>query len=140
MRRQPSQGRRERAFVLRFIVVIHLVTLVFLAVGATAQAGREDISNGGEIVMFICLPTLLVSTLLLWYSARAIQRTSLRVLLLAGFVFATAWAEWQSQTENRGGTEERALMFNSLLVALAVAIRLCVWGATEYRTIEGGRP
>ena len=120
------------------LCVSALVSLVFLAVWVTTQAGRDNSSYNGEIVMFICLPMLLVCAPLLWYSARAIQRTSLRVLLLAGFVTATVWAECQCQTANQGSPEERALMFNSLLVALALTIRLCAWGATEFRRVEGG--
>lgn len=116
-----------------------LVSLVFLVVWVTTEAGRDNTSYSGEIVMFICLPTLFVCAPLLWFSARAIERTSLRVLLLALFVMATVWVEWQCQTENRSSTEESVLMFNSLLVALAFAIRLCVWGATEYRKAEGAR-
>ena len=122
------------------LCVSALVTLLFLAVWVTAEAGHDNGFDCGAIVMFICLPMLLVCAPLLWYSARAIQRTSLRVFLLFGFVVATAWAEWQCQVENRSSTEERALMFNSLLVALAFAIRLCVWGAREYRAAEGGGP
>lgn len=137
LRAVEQLSARSAAEVRLALYVSALVSLAFLVAGATAQAVRDDSSDGGAIVMFICLPTLMVCAPLLWYSARAIQRGSLRPWLLAGFVMATFGAEWQCQTENRSGTEERALMLHSLLVALAVTIRLCVWGATEYRTAEG---
>ena len=114
-----------------------LVSLLFLSVWVTAQTARDSPSDVGAIIMFICLPTLMLCAPLLWYSTRAIRRTSLRVGLLAGFVIATAWAEWQCPTADGGGIEEHALMFHSMLVALAVAISLCVWGATDFRTTEG---
>ena len=115
-----------------------LFSLLFLVGWITGQAGLGDGSDFGTMVMFIFLPKLLVCTPLLWYSARVLRRTSLRVGLLASFVAATVWAESQGQAQNRGDFEERLLMVNSLLVAFAVAIALCVWGATEFRSAEGG--
>lgn len=116
-----------------------LVSLLFLAVWMTSETERAGNPDLGAIVMFICLPMLLVCAPLLWYSARAVQRPSLRALMLAGFVMATVWAELQCQSERSNSAEDRVLMFNSLLVALAVAISLCVWGATEFRTPKAAR-
>ena len=107
-------------------------SLAFLAVWVTATARQKDVGYAGETVLFLCLPTLLICAVLWWFTARAVKRVALRALLLTGFVLATVWVEWQCQAENRGATEERVFMMNSLLVALAVAVRLCIWGATEF--------
>ena len=110
-----------------------MVSLLFVAVWITARAVREQPPYGDEMLMFVYLPTLLVCAPLLWFSARAIRRIRHRALVLAGFVSVTTWVELQCHAGSRGDLEERVLMFNSLIVALAVALRLCVWGATEFR-------
>lgn len=111
-------------------------SLAFLAVWVTAAARQQDYA--GEMVMFLCLPTLTICGVLLWFTARAVKRVSLRALLLALFVLATVWVEGQCQTATRGEAEDRIFMFNSLLVAFAVALRLGVWGATEFSEVPKG--
>ncbi len=115
------------------LYVSALVSLMFMAVGVTAETAPGSGGEIGALVMFICLPMLLFCTPLLWFSARAIQRVSHRLLLLTGFVLATVWTEWQCQTENVRGNEDRVVMFHSLLFALVVAIRLCTWSARAFR-------
>jgi hypothetical protein len=90
------------------------------------------------MVLFLGLPTLLICGVLLWSTARGVKRRPLRALLLALFVLATAWAEAECRAGNHGDVDDRAFMLNSLLVALAVALRLCVWGAAGFSSAPRG--
>jgi hypothetical protein len=109
------------------------VTLIFLSVWTTAEAGRSHLQYAEELALFLCLPVLLVCTPLLWYSARAIELSYRRLVMMALFVCATALVELKCQSGNLGNAEEQLFMWHSLLVALALAILLGIWGAKEFR-------
>jgi len=103
------------------------ITLVFLSVAMTAQAGQGQVSGGAALVMFLCLPVLFLCAGLLWHAATIIKSSFRRGLMLTGFVALTALVEWQSTSEVVRNAEERLFMLNSLLVAVAFAIQLSVW-------------
>lgn len=108
------------------------LTMIVLAVVATAQGDYSQTSEAAAFVLFLGLPVLFVCGGLLWHAATLIQSSFRRGLMLAGFVLATAFVEWLS-TQNVGrNTEERLFMLNSLLVALAFGIHLSVWSARAF--------
>jgi len=104
-----------------------IVALTFLTVWATAQAERNHVSYAGELVVFMCLPLLLVCAPLLWFSAKAVQSALQRTLMLAVFTGATALVELQCYNQDYGNAEEQVFMVHSLLIALALALRLGTW-------------
>lgn len=76
-------------------------------------------------------PTLLVSGVLVWRTARALARVSRRAVdwVLIGYVLALAGVElWL--TAGRFA-EERLVAGNSLPMALAVVLRVIVWNWIE---------
>jgi heme/copper-type cytochrome/quinol oxidase subunit 4 len=109
------------------------VALTFLAVWVTAQAERNRVSAAAELVTFMCLPVLLVCALLLWFSAKAIQSTPRRLLMLTVFTSMTALLELQCHNKDYGNAEEQLFSLHSLLIALALGIRLCTWGHKQFR-------
>jgi len=109
------------------LVISTIVALTFLAVWVTAQAERNRVSYAGELVVFMCLPVLLVCAPLLWFSAQAIQRTPRRWLMLTVFVSATALVELHCLNTDHRNWEEQVFMVHSLLIALALALRLGTW-------------
>lgn len=109
-----------------------LISLLFLSVWLTGEAGRHGVSDAAEIVLFLCLPMLLVSSCLLWFAAKVLKSRILRASLLIAFVLATDWAEQRFEATSGGDVIGRVFMLNSSLVALAITLRLCVWGAIEY--------
>lgn len=103
------------------------ITLIYLAVAVTALAGERRDSDAAVMVLFLCLPVLLVSAVFLWHTASMIQGFLRRALLLSGFVIITALVEWLSARGGSRDPEERMLTLHSLLIALAFAIHLSTW-------------
>src|SRR6266542_145254 len=116
---------RAAADIRGLLSTSSLGSLAFLAVWVTDQARHDQFRDAGATVLLLCLSTLSICGILLWSTAREIKRLPLRALMLALFVLATVWAEEQCRAGNRGDVEDRMFMLNSLLVALAVALRLC---------------
>jgi hypothetical protein len=111
---------------------------LFAAAGVTAwavaAAERLGIREAGGLTLFVCLPTLAVSAPLLWRSVLALRQPRLGALLLAAFVLATAGVERLCAVARGGEVAERAFTCNSMLIGLAIAIRLGVWGVTSFRS------
>jgi len=103
------------------------VTMIFLVAAVTALAGERRDSDAAIMVLFLCLPVLLVSAGFLWHTASMIQGSLRRGLLLSGFVIITALVEWLSARGGSRDPEERMLTLHSLLIALAFAIHLSTW-------------
>jgi len=103
------------------------VALTFLAVWVTAQAERNQVSDAAEFVLFLCLPVLLVCSPLLWFSARAIRGTPRRLLLLTVFLAACALVELHCLNRDYRNSEEQLFMLHSLLIAVALTLRLGTW-------------
>ena len=116
--------------------ILWTVTLLTVGVLFVWVTDRADSSHSGDaagFVIFLCLPTLLICSLLLWFAAKTVQRSTLRILMLGGFIVATLFTEWRCQLK-LGGSEERLFMLHSLLVAFVLAVALCVWGNKEFST------
>ncbi|MFO1514830.1 MAG: hypothetical protein U1F83_18295 [Verrucomicrobiota bacterium] len=108
------------------------ITLTVLAVAVTGQAERRQVSQASELVIFLCLPVLLVCAGLLWHATSIIRSPFRRALMLTGFLAATALVELWGDNQTQRNAEERLFMLNSMLVALAFAIQLVVWSAKEF--------
>jgi hypothetical protein len=103
--------------------------LLLIAFGQTGQKVMDDekltaLLVTGVAVQCACVP-------LLWSAAGRLQLFRDRVWLLGGF--ATASAVWGLAFNGDGPEPEmRLFTWNSLLVALALAIRLGLWGWLEF--------
>jgi hypothetical protein len=124
------------ADVRTVLSAITIGSLGLLSVWVTSQAGSVNRDEAGGIVIFLCLPTLLICASLLWYAARAIRQALPRALLLLAFIVATIGTEWRCEFGLRGSAEENLFMLHSMLVALAFALSLCAWGDRTFSRRE----
>jgi len=124
--RPGIEGARESlAFATCFALALYVIWL-----GIAAEEAK--VSYLTEIV-FVGMIVLAVSAPLLWFTARSLVGARQRALLLGGFVAVTAAVELSFDL--RGGeVEERMFTWHSLLIALALALRLGSWGLKEFRT------
>jgi len=101
--------------------------LIWAAAAFDRSAGR---SAGVEFLL--CALIIGICAPLLWSAAKEIDQATYRCCLLFGFVIVTAALELAFDT-NAGDAEERFFFYQSSLLALAIAVRLVVWGVKEFR-------
>lgn len=128
--RQP--GGTDECDELRFAVAgrVGLAALVW-NLWMVYVADRIHAGEALLVALMIGGPTLLVSGVLVWRTARALARVSRRAVdwVLIGYVLALAGVElWL--TAGRFA-EERLVAGNSLPMALAVVLRVIVWNWIE---------
>jgi len=123
--RAGIEGARESlAFATCFALALYAIWL-----GIAAEEAR--VRHLTEIV-FVGMIVLAVSAPLLWFTARSLAVPRQRAILLGGFVAVTAAVELSFDFRS-GEAEERMLTWHSLLIALALALRLVSWGLKEFR-------
>ena len=106
-----------------------LAFVLFLVWAAEAMADSKSHEAGFEFLLCV----LIVGTCgpLLWSAAGQLARTEHRLALLGGHVIATIALELAFDESNQDA-EERFFLYQSVPVALAVALRLGVWGWREF--------
>lgn len=111
------------------------VAFVLFLVWVAAAMDRSGSRKPG-VEFLLCV--LIVGTCApLWWSAvRQVERAEHRWALLGGSVIATAAMElaFEASAED---AEERFFLYQSILVASALGIRLAVWGLKEFREPPG---
>ncbi len=108
----------------------------FLAVGAVtiwanALAERAGLPDSLPMTIGVVLPTLATTEFLLWRSALELKRSVPCVALLTGYVLTVAALELWLCGRPQTGNEDLMISAHSLLIGLAVGVRLAVWCATE---------
>jgi hypothetical protein len=98
---------------------------------ANLLAERARIGDTAALTIVVILPTLIVTSALCWRSALALERELWRRLLLGGYVLAVALLESALRTATGDRFDERGFTFNSMLIGLAVLVRLLVWSAVD---------
>ena len=105
------------------------VILFVVWIGVAAEKARVQAMDA---ILFVWMPVIGICVPLLWFTARTMVLGIHRAVLLAGFVGATAAVEL-GFTAQGGELDERIFTWHSLLIALALALRLWTWGIKEFR-------
>lgn len=108
----------------------------FLAVGAVTiwanvMSERAGLSDSLPMTIGVVLPTLATTAFLLWRSVLELKRSVPRVALLTCYVVTVAALELWLCGRSQPGKDEIMISAHSLLIGLAVGVRLAVWCATE---------
>ncbi len=124
--------RSAQAHDERWLLAIPAILAVgTVTVWANSLAERAGLANSLPMTIGVVLPTLSMTALLLWRSALALKRSATRAALLGGYVLTVAGLELWLRGGPRSGGEDLMIAGHSLLIGLAVGVRLAVWYATE---------
>jgi len=107
-----------------------VISLVVVFVSTILRCYIVRIQGDGEVIAvatFISLPILAVTVPLLWLALARMATLRLRALVLAGFVFASSFAQERVTVSMARGDEMSLFAVNSCLIGLAVVIWLLSW-------------
>jgi GAF domain-containing protein len=86
-----------------------------------------------EQALFVSVPLLVSSIVLLTLSFQKTKAVLVQLLIFGGYLTATIVIQFSLLRGNFADQDLEIWNLNSLLVGLALAIWLCVWGAKEFR-------
>lgn len=113
-----------------------LTVPAILAVGAVtvwanSLAVRAGLADALAITIVVVLPTVAITAVLMWCCAIALESPAVRAALLCGYVLTVAALERWLCGGLQSRSEDLMISAHSLLIGLAVGVRLAVWCATE---------
>ena len=107
-----------------------------VTVWANSLALRAGLADALPITIVVVLPTVAMTAVLMWRSVLALACPAARAGLLCGYVLIVAALERWFGGGLPSRSEDWLFPGNSLLIGLAVSVRLAVWCATESPSIS----